>query len=135
MSTGLRNSTNLRRNDGLKASNIPRLGIANKPRPLAISTNTIHSQKQLRPTTTKQEKTNKPEDNPVKKKVQTPHQESKPTQTPKVDENAEDPFVTDPYDPLQDIYPLDEELYQKVLKLELADDGLPPYMVDEPFDF
>lgn len=39
------------------------------------------------------------------------------------------------YDPLKDLYGFDEELYQTVLKLELADDGLPDYRVNEPFDF
>lgn len=46
----------------------------------------------------------------------------------KIDENAT-------YDPLDEIFPLDEELYQKVLGLELADDGFPKFDVDEPFDF
>lgn len=137
MSSSLRNSTNLRRGDGLKASNIPRLGVLNKPKPLGISTNTIHSLKQPRSGNLKHDKDekNKPEPDVVKKKVQTPHPNSKTTETPKVDENTEDPFTQDPYDPLLDVYPLDEQLYQKVLKLELADDGLPSFKIDEPFDF
>lgn len=136
MSSSLRNSTNLRRGGGgLKASNIPRLGVLNKPKPLGISTNTIHSLKQPKSGNLKHNKEEKNKPEPVKKKVQTPHTGSKTTGTSTVDENTDDPFAQDPYDPLLDVYPLDEQLYQKVLKLELADDGLPSFKIDEPFDF
>jgi hypothetical protein len=51
------------------------------------------------------------------------------------DENDVSEYVKNAYNPLDDIYGLDEELYQKVLKLEIADDGLPTFKSDEPFDF
>ena len=59
------------------------------------------------------------------------------TATPveKVDENDMSAMVKNAYDPLKDVYPFDEELYQKVLKLELADDGLPKFEFEEPFEF
>ena len=53
----------------------------------------------------------------------------------KVDENDVDAYFKGSYNPLDDYYPLDEELYQRVCKLELADDGLPKFDSDEPFDF
>jgi hypothetical protein len=64
--------------------------------------------------------------------------ESKPSSTTpvkKVDENDLTDYVKNAYNPLNDIHAFDEDLYQRILKLELADDGLPSYELDEPFDF
>lgn len=64
--------------------------------------------------------------------------EAKEKTTPTIEqigENDVSSFVKNAYDPLRDVHPFDEELYQRVLKLELADDGLPTYETDEPFDF
>ena len=138
LSNKLQNSTNTRRPGGLKVSNGLRIGLANKPKqPLHASTNTIHTQQQRRPANIKSDKKNKVEDDLIKKKttVITRDQTDTKTVIPKIDENDISPFITDPYDPLLDVYPLDEELYQKVLKLELAPDGLPTFESDEPFDF
>lgn len=76
---------------------------------------------------------------PTKKRVtqKSKQSETKTTTalTTKVDENDISSFINNAYDPLSDVYPLDEDLYQKVLQLELADDGLPKFKSDEPFDF
>lgn len=56
-------------------------------------------------------------------------------QLPKIDENDESVFAKNPYEPLLDTCPFDEVLFEKVMKLELADDGLPKFDSTEPFDF
>lgn len=64
--------------------------------------------------------------------------ELKPPSTTPVkttDENDLSEYIKNAYNPLNDVHPFDEELYQKVLKLKLADDGLPTFELDEPFDF
>lgn len=53
----------------------------------------------------------------------------------KTDENDLSEYVKNAYNPLNDVHAFDEELYQKILKLEIADDGLPTFDLDEPFDF
>lgn len=136
MANKLKNSTNTKRGLGL---GVNRNGLSNKPKPLQISTNTIHAQQQqqhdLKPTL----KNNKNDniDEPFKKKTQTPKTDKKTiaSKITQSDENDIDQFIQESYDPLKDIYALDEELYQKVLKLELADDGLPKFDSSEPFDF
>lgn len=140
MSNKLRNTTNTKKG-GLKVSTNIRLAESksNKPKPLQASTNTIHSQPLRVPTGIKTDKKAADEDDLLKKKAQPtkiqPHDGKKSATTPKIDENTVNPFIKDPYNPLLDVHQFDEELYQKVLKLELADDGLPIFDHDEPFDF
>lgn len=60
------------------------------------------------------------------------------TTTPvkKVDENDVGAMVENAYNPLNDVYPFDEKLFQKVMELECADDGIPKFEdYGEPFDF
>ena len=64
--------------------------------------------------------------------------ELKPSSTTPVkknDENDLSEYVKNAYNPLNDVYAFDEELYNKVLNLEIADDGLPSFELEEPFDF
>lgn len=79
------------------------------------------------------------QEEPIKKvkgqKVKQAEAKLTATSTTKIDENDEYAFVKNAYNPLDAVYPFDEELYEKVLKLELADDGLPAINCDEPFDF
>lgn len=106
-----------------------------KSKPLQNASNTIDNLKQgLNSTTRKQPVTQKQPDTQKKPTIhKKPTVQKQPKKT--VDENTEQ-FVPDSsYDPLSEIYSLDEELYQKVLKLELADDGLPVFVSNEPFDF
>lgn len=126
--------------------------MALKPRPLHASTNTIHAKQQhlqnhkrvpLGLKAGNKVNNSNIKDEPIKKKNQPAN--AKPTTsnvkttltntTTKVDENSVQHGVAESYDPLLDIYPFDEELYQKVLKLELADDGLPKCSADDSFDF
>lgn len=134
---------------GLQVSNINANVLANKPKPLQASTNTIHVKQQK---LLKDLKGSSGENDPIKKHISTPKKATKERansskekattkekiNTPKVksvDENDVGPFIDNPYDPLKHIHQFDEELYQKVLKLEMADDGLPSCISDEPFDF
>lgn len=104
-----------------------------KARALKPSTNTIHARnkkaenRQILP---QKNSINVPKET-LKKKTQT----SKVTSQPKIDENDVSHFVKNSYNPLLDICALDDDLYQKVLKLELADDGIPKFESSEPFDF
>lgn len=118
--------------------NKPSRGLVARPKPLQASTNTIHTQNQrLLSTKSHSNDKNTKEDELLKKRTaSTSKLDSKVT--PKTDENDTSEYVTkfgESYDPLLDFCPFDEELYQKVLKLELADDGLPTFNSDEPFDF
>lgn len=131
-------STKSKTGRGLKVVDPNRIPLGNKPKPLHASTNTIHSLKQKLPSKNIISENNlKSENNtePSGKKAQGTLTENKIKPDVKVDENDVSPFVTNPYDPLREICPFDEELYQKVLKLEIADDGLPTFNSDEPFDF
>lgn len=121
-----------------------------KVRPLQSSTNTIHNQQSKKPVnrkiTNEGNHLTKRSTNPSIKVDTKPKidgndltKKSNPSikvdAKPKIDENDMTQFVKQSYNPLLDVYSLDEELYQKVLKLELADDGLPSYETSEPFDF
>lgn len=115
-----------------KLTSRKRINSGLKARPLQASTNTIHAtqpllnSKKCVPEPTKL--------NDLKKK-QTNLQAKGTSLMKKVDENHTTEFFEDPYDPISDICALDEGLYKKVCELELADDGLPSFQVDEPFDF
>lgn len=61
-------------------------------------------------------------------------EKSKPV-VEQVGENDIDSLIKNAYNALDDVHPFDEELYKKVLSLELADDGLPSCETNEPFDF
>lgn len=125
----LKNSTNLKK--GLSVGNTNTIG--SKPRPLQLSTNTIHAQQSKIPISLKSAQ--KTGDGPIKKKTQTPKADKIIKNQAKSDENDVGPYAQESYNPLLDLHPMDEELYQKVLKLEIADDGLPVFKSDEPFDF
>lgn len=59
------------------------------------------------------------------------------TTTPvkKIDENGVSAMVKNSYNPLDDVYQFDEVLFQKVMSLKCADDGIPAFDYSEPFDF
>lgn len=117
-----------------------------KPRPLQPSTNIINAQetrriplaskplesKNLNKSDLKDDITEKAKLSARESCKKTAKKETRPS---KSDENDISHFITNPYDPSSDFYPLDNELYEKILKLELADDGLPDCKCDEPFDF
>lgn len=130
-----------------------------KPKPLQASTNIIHTKiprrienlihdkaaqlpvkQQSDPLRKKQASTTKKQLD-LKLSHQTPKigennvQQSHRSTIRKVDENDVKTMVENAYDPLKDVHPFDEELYQKVKKLELADDGLPEFDYSESFDF
>lgn len=142
----LKRSTNIKEGgQNSQPSNKSHEGLVSKPKPLQASTNTIHNQEQrlLSSRSHSNDKNTQQDDSLKKKTSSTSKLESKTNITstlpePKTDENDTGAFGTEfgeSYDPLLDYCPFDEELYQKVLKLELADDGLPTYNSDEPFDF
>lgn len=112
-----------------------RVALGAKPKPLQQSTNTIHAQKQRLPNVLKPDKQNNVQDSELKKKKSHASPKENGPAATKVDENDVSSFVTDSYNPLLDVCPFDEELYQKVLKLQIDDDGLPPIKSGEPFDF
>lgn len=136
----LKNRANINNGPDTKVNEL-RGGLAVKPRPLHASTNTIHTQ-QHKSTSIKQQnshdKNSPTEDDLLKKKISSTSKsddKTTPKLEPKTDENDTTAFVANSYNPLLDFYPFDEELYQKVLNLELANDGLPTFVSDEPFDF
>lgn len=108
--------------------------IINKPKPLQASTNTIHTHQKASAANLDGRKVVDDIDL-LKKPVQSNEIPNLKNTKSKSDENDCSAFVKNAYDPLNDVYALDEELYQRVLKLELADDGLPDFKSDEPFDF
>lgn len=112
----------------------PKILNPNKPRPLQASTNTIHSSQKVQ---SNLESKSIDEKDLCKKPVlqEEPQKQSVKNIKSKSDENDVSAFIKNAYNPLDDIHPLDEELYKRVLKLELADDGLPDYKCSEPFDF
>lgn len=121
---------------GLRVSKIQPNTLASKSKPLQPSTNTIHAQQQQRIHLAGIRQSSKPKTTaPTAKKIQPTNTNDIKEQTKKVDENDVSQFIKDPYDPLSEVHPMDEELYHKVLKLELADDGLPTFDSSEPFDF
>lgn len=121
----------------LQVSTNTRLGL--KPRPLQLSTNTIHNHplKKLQPSISerKKTKTKTTDENQVKSLDENHVKPQDENQIKASDENHVKASVENAYDPLKDVYMFDEELYETVCKLELADDGLPVYKCDEPFDF
>lgn len=117
---------------GLKVTNENVNNTLIKPKPLQASTNTIHSQKRNQQNLKQQQVNVSRLEEKLKKKSQI---KNTAKTIPKVDENDVESFVGGSYNPLLDYHCLDEELYQKVLKLELADDGLPNPDLSEPFDF
>lgn len=142
----LKTSTNTRKGLGYNINVNRTGGLTNRPKPLQLSTNTIHaSQQQQQLQQQKNHGLNTGDKNykksidnePIKKKSQIPKLENlAQTKVTKSDENdVEEQFIPESYNPLDDIYALDEDLYQKVLKLDLADDGLPKFDTEEPFDF
>lgn len=141
----LKRSTNIKEGElNSQPSNKSHDGLVSRPKPLQASTNTIHNQEQrlLSSRSHSNDKNTQQDDSLKKKTPSTSKLEGKTiTSTlpePKTDENDTGAFGTkfgESYDPLLDYCPFDEELYQKVLKLELADDGLPTFNSDEPFDF
>lgn len=133
MANKLKNTTNIRKGLSVKVDRPSSL--TNKPKPLQLSTNTIHAIQPKTPNLSENNKLNLNDDGPLKKKTQTPKVEKKTLLTSISDENDVEQFVPEPYNPLLDVHPFDEELYKKVLNLELADDGLPKFDSNEPFDF
>lgn len=130
-----------------------------RPRPLQASTNIIHTKiganlkenstsslifnKQNLPNTNlKKNDANTKKDNASIKAKQSDLKKStksiitnKNKPQAQTDENDVQQYVKESYNPLDHVHPFDEELYQKVAKLELADDGLPKFESEEPFDF
>lgn len=114
----------------------PKILNPSKPKPLQASTNTIHThQKASQPAAIPDGKKVVDDIALCKKPVQQNEIPNLKNAKSKSDENDCSAFVKNAYDPLTDVHALDEELYQRVLKLELADDGLPELKSDEPFDF
>lgn len=115
----------------------PKIINTSKPKPLQASTNTIHTHQKAPQSAIIPEGKKLVDDidlckKPVQQNEKTPN--LKNTKSPS-DENDCSDFVKNAYDPLKEICGLDEELFQRVMKLELADDGLPEFKSDEPFDF
>lgn len=96
----------------------------------------IHTPRPLKPSN-KQAEFIKPKLNAQSsQKVRPKQQQQQQKQQPKSDENDISQFIKEAYNPLDAIYSFDEELCEKVRKLELADDGFPPIEApSEPFDF
>lgn len=134
-SSNLKGGTNKALKKGQKLLTRKHTGLGLRPRPLQASTNTIHATQPVRVQSTLKagiQEPLKPDD--LKKKLAS-QQIKGTTVVNKVDENHTSEFFDHPYDASSDIYALDEELYKKVCGLELADDGLPSFKIDEPFDF
>lgn len=108
-----------------------------KPRPLQTKTNIINSERTSNKLVS--EDVNKTGVNlSIKKTLQSDSLGSaklKPlSKVHKSDENDETAFPQS-YNPLDDQCQFDEKLCQKILELQLADDGLPIFKSTEPFDF
>lgn len=126
-SLGLKETTNINPKAGentdhvigqLRARKTTGLGL--KPKPLNLSTNIIH---------------NRPLKTPQPSSSSSISAKPKTTKTPAKNEDQVSASVENAYDPLKDVYMFDEELFKVVCKLDIADDGLPDYKFDEPFDF
>lgn len=123
--------------DGKLKDPQPKILNLNKPKPLQASTNTIHTNQKSTQLNSNLEGKNTIDKDLCKKVVlqEESQKQSQKNIKSKSDENDISAFIKNAYDPSNDIYALDEELYQRVLKLELADDGLPDCKCSEPFDF
>jgi len=128
----LSNLTNTRKGGGTKLKT--HYGPGNKPKPLQLSTNTIHVKQQIGLGKPRHNKNIASQNDDLKKKNKET-QSSKAKEAAISDENDVCPILTGPQEPMLSIHSLDEELYQKVLRLELASDGLPLFESEEPFDF